>query len=147
MLEKTRAYPVKSIRYPEFSPTDHDGRRNEEDAAWFYEGTYTLNPEINITIHLKGIVGQWRRRAISLYTDATKVKAMNNELLTPRLQRLVLDLFLAYAIFKSLDEKRPGPIIRVASVEAGRNAHIRLLYGRPGEIVNLPSYLDFSPRN
>ncbi|KAA6408894.1 MAG: hypothetical protein FRX48_07238 [Lasallia pustulata] len=85
MPETARAHPVRSIRRPEFSPTRHNGRRDEEDAAWFYEGIYTLNREINVTLHTKWIAGEWRRRAVSLYTDTKKAKAMSNELLTPRL--------------------------------------------------------------
>ena len=145
MPETARAHPVRSIRRPEFSPTRHNGRRDEEDAAWFYEGIYTLNREINVTLHTKWIAGEWRRRAVSLYTDTKKAKAMSNELLTPRVRRLVSDLHIVYAMFKCLDETRPGPITRVASIDAGRKADIRLAYGRPGELVNLPFYLHYTP--
>ena len=72
---------------------------------------------------------------------------MAGELLTPRLRRLIVDLFLMYAMFTYLDRAQGSPLRRVLSVPQNRRAEIRLLYGLPAQLLILPFYLDFAPND
>lgn len=150
MPETTRARPAKSLRFPSFTSTASDGRRDEESAAWFYEQAYNLNPTTNITLHADFIAQEWRRRARGLYTESGKkgkARAMASELLTPRLRRLMADLHMTYAMFKFLSNAQAIPIHQALSVQRSKDREIRMLYGFPGHILKLPFYLDFTPSN
>lgn len=135
------------IKYPTFTPTDSEPRHNEENAAWFYERTFALNPTIDITSHLNvnGVAREWRKKAKGLYTDSRKAKAMSSELLTPRLRRIFIDLHLTCALFTHWDRPQRRSLYEILSIP--RRTSISMMYGLPAQVVKLPCYLDYLPQD